>query len=142
MAISLRVPNDQLTAKQASVRLEELEKQRRKETVKEAHATIIQAEKLGLNTDQLREAVLEVNNWDRIQAVTKDLKAELELEAVKARVKADIKQDLSQALHQTAATNLTDDEIAGTLSSSGSGTSVQQQEPAGETAPPGSETVV
>jgi long-subunit acyl-CoA synthetase (AMP-forming) len=107
-------------SKQASVRLEELEKKRRKETVKEAHATIIQAEKLGLKTEPLREAVLEVNNWDRIQAVTKDLKAEVELEAVKAQVKADIKQDLSQALHQTAAASPTDEDTSSTLSTSGS----------------------
>jgi hypothetical protein len=100
-----------------SVRLDELEKQRTKETVKEAHATIIQAEKLGLNTDQLREAVLEVNNWDRIQAVTKDLKAEVDLEEVKAQVKADIKQDLSQALHPTAATQTDDDATFNAVSS-------------------------
>lgn len=59
------------------------------------------AEKMGINSDQLREALVEVNNWDKIQAVTKDLKAKVELEAMKAQVKADIKQDISQALNQT-----------------------------------------
>jgi hypothetical protein len=117
------------------VRLEELEKQTRKETVKEAHAAIIQAEKMGINTDQLREALVEVNNWDRIQAVTKDLKAKVELEAMKAQVKAEVKQDISQALHQTASQT---DEASSTLSDS-------PTLPASETmtsAAPGLETAV
>lgn len=57
---------------------------------------------MGINAEQLREMLLEANNWDSIQAVTKDLKAKVELEAVKAQVKADVQQDISQALNQTA----------------------------------------
>jgi hypothetical protein len=90
---------------QASRRLEELEKQTRKQIIKDAHATIIAAEKMGTNADQLREMLVEGNNWDGMQTVTKDLKAKMELEAMKAQVKADIKQDMNQALNQT--TNLT-----------------------------------
>jgi hypothetical protein len=83
------------------MRLEDLERQRRKQTVKDAHATIIMAEKIGINADQLREMLVEINNWDRLQTATKDLKAKVDLEAMKAQVKADIKQDISQALNQT-----------------------------------------
>jgi hypothetical protein len=83
------------------MRLEDLEKQTKKETIKEAHAAIIAAEKIGVNADQLREMLVEVNNWDGIVTVTKDLKAKVELEAMKAQVKADIKQDMSQELNQT-----------------------------------------
>ncbi|KAF7511578.1 hypothetical protein GJ744_004166 [Endocarpon pusillum] len=87
---------------EAGRRLEDLQKQTRKQTVKEAHATIIKAEKMGINAELLREMLLEANNWDSIRAVTKDLKAKVEMEAVKAQVKADIQQDISQALNQTA----------------------------------------
>jgi hypothetical protein len=83
------------------MRLEDLERQTRKQTVKDAHATIIMAEKIGINADQLREMLVEINNWDRLQTATKDLKAKVELEAMKAQVKADSKQDISQALDQT-----------------------------------------
>lgn len=85
--------------------MEELKKQTRKDTIKEAHAAIIAAEKIGVNADQLREMLVEVNNWDGIVTVTKDLKATVELEAMKAQVKADIKQDMSQALNQTSNQN-------------------------------------
>lgn len=62
---------------------------------------MIAAEKFGVNADHLREMLVEGNNWVGIQRVTKDLKATVELEAMKAQVKADIKQDMSQALNQT-----------------------------------------
>lgn len=57
--------------------------------------------------------LVEANDWDGIQTATKDLKAKVELEAMKAQVKADIKQDISQALNQTASDNT---EISPTLS--------------------------
>ncbi len=57
---------------------------------------------MGISAEQLREMLLEINNWDSIQAVTKDLKAKVQLEAMKAQVKADVKQDISEALNQTA----------------------------------------
>ena len=79
----------------------ELAKQTRKQAIKDAHATIIAAEKIEVNADQLREMLVDANNWDGIQRLTKDLKAKVELEAMKAQVKADIKQDMSQALNQT-----------------------------------------
>jgi hypothetical protein len=63
---------------------------------------MIMAEKLGISTDQLREALIEASNWDMIQNLTKDLRAKVELEAMKAQVKADITQDISQAVNQTA----------------------------------------
>ena len=59
------------------------------------------AEKIGINTDQLREVLVEASNWGRIQTLTKELKAKVDLEAMKAQVKADINQDISQALNQT-----------------------------------------
>lgn len=84
------------------MRLEDLEKQTKKQTVKDAHATIILAEKMGINADSLREMLLEANNWDRIQTVTRELKAKVETEARKTQVTADMKPDTSQGLSQTA----------------------------------------
>jgi hypothetical protein len=49
------------------MRLEDLERHIRKQTVKDAHGTIIMAEKIGINADQLREMLVEINNWDRLQ---------------------------------------------------------------------------
>ncbi len=57
---------------------------------------------MGINAEQLREMLSEANDWHSIQTVTKDLKAKVELEAMKAQVKADVKQDISEALNQTA----------------------------------------
>ena len=62
---------------------------------------MIAAEKIGVSADHLREMLVEGNNWAGIQRVTKDLKAKVELEAMKAQVKGDIKQDMGQALNQT-----------------------------------------
>lgn len=80
------------------MRLVDLEKQAKNQTIKDAHATIILAEKMGINADSLREMLLEANNWARIQTVTKELKAKVETEARKAQVTADMKQDISQGL--------------------------------------------
>lgn len=91
-------------------------KQTRKQTIKDAHAAIIAAEKLGINTDHLREMLVDGSNWDGIQRLTNDLKANVEVEAVRAQVKADITQDMNQALNQTA------NDIMGSLSILGTDT--------------------
>lgn len=73
-----------------------------KQTVKDAHVTIIMAEKVGVNADHLREMLIELKGWEEIQSMTKDLKTKVELEEMRAQVKADITQDMSQLINQTS----------------------------------------
>jgi hypothetical protein len=115
------------------VRLEELEKQTRKQTVKDAHGTIIAAEKVGINADQLREMLVDANNWEGIIAVTKDLKAKIELEAMKAQVKADVKQDIGQALNHTGSNVMDSSSLSSSQSSATAGETNSPAKPLVET---------